>query len=92
MIRTVYEEAENKVVAYDDDVDIGECTYSQSEGLWIIDHTFVDDEYKGRGIGKKLVKKLVDEGRKQDIKIFPLCPFAKKEFDKNKEYMDILYK
>jgi predicted GNAT family acetyltransferase len=37
-----------------------------------------------------LVSAAVDYVRKNNIKIIPLCPFAKSVFDKVKEFQDVL--
>ena len=59
------------------------------ENLAIIEHTDVDESLKGQGIGKQLVAKVVEKMRWEKRKIIPLCPFAKHEFDKTREYDDI---
>lgn len=56
----------------------------------IIDHTEVNSEYNGKGFGKKMVAKAVDFAREKNIKIIPLCPFAKKVFDQTPEFRDVL--
>ena len=56
----------------------------------IIDHTEVSDVLRGKGAGKQLVSAAVDYARKNNIKIIPLCPFAKSVFDKVKEFQDVL--
>jgi len=56
----------------------------------IIDHTEVNEKLKGKGAGKQLVTKAVDFAREKNIKIIPLCPFAKSVFDKVKEFNDVL--
>lgn len=56
----------------------------------IIDHTEVNPEYNGKGFGKKMVAKAVEFAREKNIKIIPLCPFAKKVFDKTPEFRDVL--
>lgn len=58
------------------------------EHLSIIEHTDVDPSLKGRGVGKQLVAKVVENAPEQR-KIIPLCPFAKHEFDNTREYDDI---
>lgn len=57
---------------------------------FIIDHTEVGPELKGQGAGKKLVEQAVEFARKNDLKILPLCPFAKSVFEKTPEYNDVL--
>nr|WP_315150490.1 GNAT family N-acetyltransferase [uncultured Flavobacterium sp.] len=56
----------------------------------IIDHTEVNEGNNGKGFGKKLVAKAVEFAREKNIKIIPLCPFAKKVFDKTPEFRDVL--
>lgn len=56
----------------------------------IIEHTEVDDSLKGQGIGAKLLEALVDYVRKEEIKVLPLCPFAKATFKKRPDLQDVL--
>jgi predicted GNAT family acetyltransferase len=56
----------------------------------IIDHTEVNPGNEGKGLGKKMVIKAVEYARENNIKIIPLCPFAKSVFDKVTEFRDVL--
>jgi predicted GNAT family acetyltransferase len=56
----------------------------------IIDHTEVNPGNNGRGYGKMMVQKAVDFAREKNIKIIPLCPFAKSVFDKTPDLRDVL--
>jgi len=56
----------------------------------IIDHTGVNPGNEGKGLGKQLVAQAVTYARENNIKIIPLCPFAKKVFDKTPEFRDVL--
>lgn len=58
----------------------------------IIDHTSVSDELGGKGVGKLLLKEVVEWARKENKKIIPLCPYAKAQMEKNAEYHDLLSK
>ena len=60
-------------------------------GKIIIDHTEVNDEYGGKGLGRQLVKAGVAYAREHEMKILPLCPFAKKIFDITPEFADVLF-
>jgi predicted GNAT family acetyltransferase len=63
-----------------------------NEGKLIIEHTGVDDSLKGQGIGKKLLEKLVDYTRDNQIKVVPLCSFAVAVLNKTTEWQDVLSK
>lgn len=70
---------------------LAEMTYSKAgDKFIIIDHTEVSDALRGKGAGKQLVSAAVEFARKQDLKILPLCPFAKAIFDKTPEFKDVL--
>jgi predicted GNAT family acetyltransferase len=56
----------------------------------IIEHTEVDESLKGQGIGVKLLEALVEYVRKEQIKVLPLCPFAKATFKKRQDLQDVL--
>ncbi len=56
----------------------------------VIDHTEVDKKHAGEGMGKKLVKAGVEYARTNSIQIVPVCSFAKKVLEENKEYADVL--
>lgn len=58
----------------------------------IIDHTEVDASLKGKGVGNNLVEESVKYARENNLKIIPLCPFAKSVFDKREDYADVLMK
>ncbi|TYR32252.1 N-acetyltransferase [Sphingobacterium phlebotomi] len=69
----------------------GLMTYSWAGAdKMIIDHTVVDPDFNGRGVGKKLVMAAVDYARANNVKIIPLCPFAKSVYDKTPEIQDTL--
>lgn len=68
-----------------------EMTYSRAGSTRIIiDHTGVPRELGGMGVGKVLVLRAVEDARKDGIKIIPLCPFAKAQIEKNKDWQDVL--
>jgi predicted GNAT family acetyltransferase len=70
---------------------LAEMVYSMpSENKMIIEHTEVDDSLSGKGVGLQLVHTAVEYARTHNIKIIPLCPFAKSVFDKKPEYRDVL--
>lgn len=58
----------------------------------IVDHTHVSDKLRGQGIGERLVTKVIELAREENLLIVPLCPFTKHQFDVHPEYADVLAK
>jgi predicted GNAT family acetyltransferase len=56
----------------------------------IIDHTEVQGSLQGQGVGRKLLNDLIYFARANDIKVIPLCPYAKSVFDKDLSIRDVL--
>ncbi len=70
----------------------GEMTFTWAgKTKFIIDHTGVEEKFGGKGFGKKLVMQSVEYARKNNVKIIPLCPYAKKVFDRTESIRDVLY-
>lgn len=85
------EENKGAFIATENGAKAGEMTYSKAgDTLIIIDHTEVDPTFGGQGVGKKMVLAAVDFARENNIKILPLCPFAKAAFDKDSTIQDVL--
>ncbi len=56
----------------------GEMTYTWAgESMLIIDATDVNENYRGQGVGRQLLDALVAFVREKDVKVIPLCPYAK---------------
>ena len=89
-IRIEYSEKTNQSLAFHGDKIIGRCDYQIKEGKWYITHTVVMSEYGGRGIAKQLVKEVIEQARKRNIKIVPVCSYAQKMMFNNDEYKDVL--
>ena len=76
--------------AVENNVQAGLMTFTWAgENKFIIDHTEVNDDFRGKSVGKIMVMAAVDFARDKDIKILPLCPFAKSVFDKMEEINDV---
>ena len=48
-----------------------------------IDHTEVDDDYQGQGLGRTLLIHLVDWAKEKGVKVSATCPFALATFEKH---------
>lgn len=77
--------------ADDNGKEAGRMSYSWAgDTRFIIDHTELNPDYAGKGVGKKMLLAAVDYARTANVKILPLCPFAKSVFDKMPEIRDVL--
>jgi len=55
----------------------------------IIDHTEVDEAYRGAHVGLGLVAAVVETARAQKRKVIALCPFAAAMFGRHPEFGDV---
>jgi uncharacterized protein len=78
--------------AVENETEAGRMTYTWAgETKIIIDHTEVNPAFRGKDVGKKLLIEVVKFSRAKNIKILPLCPFAKAMFEKTAEIRDVLF-
>lgn len=69
---------------------VAEVTFPNiSENVVDINHTFVDDSLRGKGIASELIKAVAEKLKKENKKAHPTCSYAVKWFEKNKDYEDI---
>lgn len=70
----------------EDGKEVAELTYTvakdPSEAM-VIEHTHVDDSLRGQGVARKLVDAANDWARQQDLKVKPVCAYARSVFDKD---------
>ena len=69
---------------------IGLMNYTLSSGTMTIDHTEVDEDHEGEGLGTQLVKAGVTYARENHLKINPVCAFAKKVFEITPDFKEVL--
>ena len=84
-------EKNGEFVAFSEEKNAGLMTYTWAgTDKFIIDHTEVEPDFNGKGVGKEMVLAAVDFARKNGLKIIPLCPFANATFQKNVDLQDVL--
>jgi len=57
---------------------------------FIIDHTEVNADFRGKSIGIQLVNEVFRFACKNEHMVISQCPFAKGVFNKNIEYQDVI--
>ncbi len=85
------QESKGFAMARENNERAGLMTYSiPASDFIIIDHTEVEPAFKGKGVGKLLLYKIVEMAREKNIKIIPLCPYANSMFKKLTDIKDVL--
>lgn len=78
MINIKFIKEENRAVAYDNEIEIGECEFKEAEDTWNIIHTGVNYKYQGQGIAKKLVNCIIENSKKYCKNLIAECSYAEK--------------
>jgi len=90
MIKINFDKNNNKSIAYDNDIQIGECDYIETQNNWNIVHTEVDKSYQGQGIAKKLVECIIENAEKQNKNLIADCSYAKRVIEKRKSKIKLI--
>lgn len=92
VVRHEITETKGAFTAFEEEKKVGEMTYSAAgdDKIIIDDHTDVHPEEKGKGIGRVLLERAVEYARDNQIKIIPLCPYAKSMFGRDVDIRDVL--
>lgn len=69
---------------------LAEVTFPTQGGTAVIDHTFVDDSLRGRGVAGKLLEAAVQAIREAGLTAKPTCSYAVDWFEKHPEQKDLL--
>ncbi len=68
----------------------GKAEYLMRHGRHVFIHTEVDAEYSGMGLASRLVRYALDDVRRQNGRVVPLCPFVSAFIRRNAEYDDLV--
>lgn len=75
----------NRIAAVDNGEEIGEVTFApqgrgpqhpERDGVYVINHTYVDDRYRGQGIAAELVRRAVEEIERRGGRVEATCSYA----------------
>jgi hypothetical protein len=64
--------------------------YRLADGVMSITHTEVPAALRGRGIGSRMMRAVLDDVRRQGLKVIPRCPFVADYIGRNPEFADLL--
>lgn len=75
----------NRIAAIDNGEEIGEVTFApqgrgpqhpERDGVYVINHTYVDDRYRGQGIAAELVRRAVETIEQRGARVEATCSYA----------------
>jgi predicted GNAT family acetyltransferase len=64
--------------------------YHVRPGLVTLLHTEIDPAFEGRGIGTRFVAGVLDELRRRDEHVLPICPFVRAFLKRHPDYADLV--
>lgn len=86
-----FDSAENGRYFVRIDGDEAEMTYTKlGPALISIDHTFVPDSMRGKGVAQALALHAVEDARKVGWKIIPRCSFMQVQVKRHTEWSDVI--
>lgn len=66
----------NRIYVVKDGEEVGEVTFPQRDGVYVINHTYVDDRLRGQGIASELVRRAVEEIERRGGQLKATCSYA----------------
>ena len=86
----VRDNPEQKRFELDTDAGLAVAEYRRESDTLIIFHTEVPPALRGQGLGDKLVRGVLEDLRRRQLKVVPRCWFVRAFIDSNPEYQDLL--
>ncbi len=68
----------------------GASYYRDLDGVRVVTHTEVGDEWEGHGVGSRLIAGALDDIRARGLRVTPVCPFAAAYIERHPEYADLV--
>lgn len=67
-----------------------ELTYTRNADSITITHTYVPPPHRGKKLALALVARAVEDARAQNLKVVPICWYARAEIERRPEWQDVL--
>ena len=78
MIKIKFVLEEKRAIAYDNDIEVGECIFIEKDNTWNIIHTEVNKSYQGKGIARMLVQCVIENALNHGKELEADCSYANK--------------
>ena len=73
-----------------DDAFAGLIVYESIGGRRVLTHTFVEEAYRGRGLGELMIGEVLDRLRAKGTTVSSLCPMVDRFVESHPEYADLV--
>lgn len=74
----------------DDGVVAGFVQYNMRGGRLFLVHTEIREEFSGRGLATQLIRGALDDARRRNLRVVPICPFVETFIEKHPDYDDLV--
>lgn len=66
----------NRIAAVENGEEVGEVTFPERGGVYVINHTYVDDRLRGQGVAAELVRRAVETIEGLGGRVEATCSYA----------------
>ena len=80
----------NRYEAFVDDRFAGYTNYRRRSDLIALDHTQVEEQFEGRGVGSALATRALDEAGEAGLAVLPYCPFMNEFLKRHPRYAGLV--
>ncbi len=82
--------AEGRFALMKDQAEAGYLTYVRKDGVMVIEHTVVSEDFRGQGIAGRLVERAAAYAREQSLRVEPQCSYARRFLEREERFCDLL--
>jgi uncharacterized protein len=68
----------------------GFTAYEPHRRIVAFTHTEIDPRFEGQGLGSQLVAQALDDVRRRQLEVLPLCPFVRSFIASHDDYRDLV--
>jgi predicted GNAT family acetyltransferase len=69
---------------------LGVVAYHRNGEVINLIHTEIDADHEGEGLGSDIARGVLDDARRQGLRVLPTCPFIAGWIDKHPDYQDLV--
>jgi uncharacterized protein len=62
-----------------------------AEGVLALPHVEVESAFEGRGVASELMRESLERIRAKELRVVPICPFARAFIERNPGYADLVH-